>query len=817
MTGESVNCAGQANRQGFAKTIGRVGALAVFLGVGTALAAPGVAWADDDSTSSPAAAGSQSSSPGSASGLGGRGPGAPKTDSGPAAASEALGPSPTSSNVPKPEVNSAVQSTVKSARDRLTSRSAAPNSDGPGVDGAGRGINEEIAADDKGSDLDVKTRPSSAPRAVSRVSASTVEVTPEFSEEAVAPTPAPITTVATPETLAHRFVEAMPEVARDSAVEPAPTPPVASLARVDTRPMTALFAPRAGVDTTIPATSPVAWTMLAYSRRQLGGEADTEFISAVGPPGTPQQLAAEQVVPVAGPDALVADRPRLLRSFVTGFLKLATDIGVGLERTAAGLEDSPLEDMVDRIEQRYGYLPALVVRTAFDGLIAVLGPILLADVDPLEPVSGSVDVNNAVAESATFEINSDQYLIDIGSPQNVGNGELARVIAGAIDGDSDDSDIHQILAELYTGKSRTLTNRRAGINGVTLVEITPTSYTLALDNNGVIDTLTLTGPVVEDAVAPYLDEPLPAPPARSRRQELREEVGRLLGDLRERPLATIVEQVRFTLSDTLNFAFSVPVLKALFEAIAPGLNVADTDPLTEEPVIDVANGVSETASLAIPTGEFVFEIGSPFSVGTQGGSSFLSHLLGLPISELSGILRNEVDADDNDNDAQQLLEEILSGRSGAVLDFETEPGIDGVELVGLTPVSFTLAFEDGEAATDRLTLEGPGAEAILAEFDARDGADLADGHNNLSLIEVGTDTLELGDQAENPIYDVVGAEFAGDDDLENLIGAAKDPSYPVVTLISEGPGSVSVRIDNAATGEFDLLVFYDPTDATTLL
>lgn len=565
--------------------------------------------------------------------------------------------------------------------------------------------------------------------------------------------------------------------------------------------------------------------------------------------GIPEQLTAEQIAHVGGaaagnPAALdnVVDKfaiaseclqqihqqvADLRDSLSTGLRKLTTDLGVGVERTAAGLEDSPLEDMVDRIKRNWGYLPALFVDKAFDGLIAVLGPGLLADVDPLNPVSGSIDVNNAIAESATFEVNSDQYIVDIGSPQNVGNGELARIILGAIDGDSDDSDVYQVLAELYTGSTgggELDSETEPGIVGVSLVEITPTSYTLALNNNGVIDTLTLTGSVVEDAVAPYLDGP--APPTASgnatfvvgsgRRAELREEFLRLISDFRERPLATIVKQVQFVLSDTLNFAFSVPPLRALFEAIAPGRTVADADPLTEEPVIDVANGISETASLAIPTGQFVFEIGDTFAVGTKGGFSFLASVLNLPIGELSGILRAEVDADADDNDAQQLLEEILNGRSGAKLDFETEPGIDGVALVGVTPANFTLAFEHGEA-TDRLTLEGPGAEAILAEFDARDGADLADGENNLSLIDVGSDVLTLGDAAANPIFDLVGEQFTGDADLAALIAAATGGTNAAVTLISQDPGSIAVRIDNAATGEFDLLVFYDPADATVLL
>lgn len=803
MNGELVNRAGWAKRQGFAKIVGRVGALAVFLGVGTVFAMPGVAFADDDATPSPSAEERSVSSP-------------PHPGSQPGVRARVH----SATSPVKSELRSAVTSALKSAAATSQLRSAEPTNEGQGGDGAEPDSGEVItggvpADDDAGNGRGARPQALGGHRAssppLSKFSASTVKVAREVAGKTSPNAPMTIDPETTPQTVAPGAEALRPAGA--PVVERVSARPVVSPARVVTKSMTALFAPLAGGDPIVPATSPAAWSLLAYTRRELGSEAGGALTNVARPLGISKQLTD---------DALAADRPRPLRSFVTGFVKLATDIGVGLERTAAGLDDSPLEDMVNHIEQRYGYLPALIVEKAFDGLIAALGPILLVDVDPLEPVSGSIDVNNAVAESATFEVNSDQYLIDVGSPQNVGNGEFARVIAGAIDGDSDDSDVYQILAELYTGKSGTLTNRQAGIDGVTLVEITPTSYTLALDNNGVIDTLTLTGPVVEDVVAPYLGEPAPAPENEApglggRLAALRDEVGGLLGDLVEHPLATITQQVQFTLSDTLNFAFSVPVLATLFEAIAPGLNVADADPLTEEPVIDVANGISETATLAIPTGEFVFEIGDPFAVGTQGGLSFLSHLVGLPISELSGILRNEVDADDNDNDAQQLLEEILTGRSGAILDFENVPGIDGVELVGLTPTSLTLAFQDGEAATDRLTLEGPGAEAILADFDARDGANLADGQNNISLIEIDSDTLELGDEDNNPIYDLVGNEFGGDDDLDALIAAAKDPAREDVKLISEDQGSISIRIDNPTTGEFDLLVFSDPNGTTGLI
>ena len=63
----------------------------------------------------------------------------------------------------------------------------------------------------------------------------------------------------------------------------------------------------------------------------------------------------------------------------------------------------------------------------------------------------------------------------------------------------------------------------------------------------------------------------------------------------------------------------------------------------------------------------------------------------------------------------------------------------------------------------------------------------------------------------------MGDEFAGDADLAALIAAATGGTSGAVSLISADPGSISVRIHNATTGESDLVVFFDPTDSTELL
>jgi hypothetical protein len=236
--------------------------------------------------------------------------------------------------------------------------------------------------------------------------------------------------------------------------------------------------------------------------------------------------------------------------------------------------------------------------------------------------------------------------------------------------------------------------------------------------------------------------------------------------------------------------------------------VAPVEPLIPQPPIDVGNGIAETTSVALPDGHFILRIGDTFAVGESGGFSAVSDLVDLPVSELSSIVRSEIDADADDNDAQQMLAEIVTGVSGANFESELEPGIDGVELVGLTPDSFTFLFEDG-AVEDRLTLTGPGAKAILDGFDTQ--ANVANGINSISLVDLATETAvlvdpELAGILANGVVDAGSAPIllqALTDDDDGRIGG--------LTLVSVDEASFSVRADNALTGELDYLVFIEPS------
>ncbi len=182
-------------------------------------------------------------------------------------------------------------------------------------------------------------------------------------------------------------------------------------------------------------------------------------------------------------------------------LDFTTRIGVGVERTAGGYDDTPLQDLVGMVDQWFGPPAADAVDWAFGSLIDTLGPDLLADV-PITMLPPLFDVNNGRSDFYAADIPNGPYILDIGSPENVGDGELARIILGFVDGDGDDSDVQQILAELTTGESGAELDFEfvPGINGVWLSELSMSHYTIGIQDGGATDTLLFRGPGTESAI-----------------------------------------------------------------------------------------------------------------------------------------------------------------------------------------------------------------------------------------------------------------------------------------------------------------------------
>jgi hypothetical protein len=211
--------------------------------------------------------------------------------------------------------------------------------------------------------------------------------------------------------------------------------------------------------------------------------------------------------------------------------------------------------------------------------------------------------------------------------------------------------------------------------------------------------------------------------------------------------------------------------------------VEDGFELFPEPVMNVNDGVAETAQVHLEDEPYLFSLGLLDLSGKFG-----------PRSELfSRALNLNFDRDADDDDAYQLLKEIIDGDGGAFVDLEREPGVEGVELLALTADAYTVSFDNDEVV-DVLTVEGPDVEGVLGDLNAP--ANPADGANHLSLVNTLPQSM-----------------------LEAVLKAALDRSDNRATLLGVENDNFAARVDNATTGEFDLFVFFggaaeDAIDAT---
>jgi hypothetical protein len=222
--------------------------------------------------------------------------------------------------------------------------------------------------------------------------------------------------------------------------------------------------------------------------------------------------------------------------------------------------------------------------------------------------------------------------------------------------------------------------------------------------------------------------------------------------------------------------------------------VADGFSLFPEPVLNVNDTMPESASVFIPDDVYLFSLG----LWDLGGP------FGQPSEFFGQAVNLNFDRDADDDDAEQVLKEMIDGDGGAVFDFEREPGIDGVTLLSITPNSYTLSFENGDAL-DVLTLEGPGIEAVIRKLDSP--ADVGDGFNNLSLVDLSKETVEVGSGAATPLGGIADAQIDTEGELVALLDAALNSRDERVSLLSVEPDSFAVRVNNPAMGAFDLLIF----------
>jgi hypothetical protein len=160
-------------------------------------------------------------------------------------------------------------------------------------------------------------------------------------------------------------------------------------------------------------------------------------------------------------------------------------------------------------------------------------------------------------------------------------------------------------------------------------------------------------------------------------------------------------------SDAADFITQVvdDVIQGLGERLLPAIDKSLND--LQSINIDLSDGQEQRISAYIPDMPYILLVGDPRDVG--GG-------------DLSDIIRTAIDGDADDSDVEQLFLEILSGVSGANLEKDFQPGINGVELVDLTSTSYSLSFEDSGnthgATRDLIEFRGPGVEAFLTDVNA---------------------------------------------------------------------------------------------------
>jgi len=218
--------------------------------------------------------------------------------------------------------------------------------------------------------------------------------------------------------------------------------------------------------------------------------------------------------------------------------------------------------------------------------------------------------------------------------------------------------------------------------------------------------------------------------------------------------------------------------------VAPGL------PLFPEPVVNINDDVAEATTVDVPDAPYLFSFGLLAVGGTFG-----------PTSELfGGALNLNFDRDADDDDALQLLKEIVDGRGGAAFDEETQPGVEDVALVSITGGSYTLAFDNG-VVTDVVTFVGAGIENAVDALATR--TVFGDGQNTLGrLFE---DVVSAGG-TRNPIPDLVTGRLNTPAEIEALVAAAVDTGDERVELLAIERDAVSVKVLNALTDAFDIVL-----------
>lgn len=275
---------------GIESYIGRVGALAVALGVGAAIGtSPGLSWAQADSSSeSDAAGGSTSNAPTTPPDREGTGPGDPASPDGPATDAE--------NGADTQDADLDVEESDDDAPDDSATSEPDTGQEDDAVTDDQDGARQAAQAGSDNDSNEMDDQLPSASRVTEPASSSETESDPDIVTDDDIDTSVPITNES-----AHDDFTALRMVATAKSVAPqqdsAPAPK--TLISTTTRLVTTILSPflGSGPDTPTPS-APLLWTVLAFTRREVGN-----FIAALTPPAS--STATGQLMKTAAPETLM--------------------------------------------------------------------------------------------------------------------------------------------------------------------------------------------------------------------------------------------------------------------------------------------------------------------------------------------------------------------------------------------------------------------------------------------------------------------------------------------------------------------------------
>ncbi|MCV7419785.1 tandem-95 repeat protein [Mycobacterium yunnanensis] len=256
----------------FARHVGRVGALAVALGVGVAVATAtgaGLAAADEGATDSPAGSTGASGASSSTASASASAATSATTDSPPAGSSTSTSPTETATTAGSGAASTPHGDTGSTVPEMVVSASGGANTSvgqRPVTSSSASADSTSVASSGTAPKHDRPTTPAASPGASSAVAASVTTTTPlrEASTRAVAPDTVDAGThaVETPQS----SVTPVADVPTSELVAPVPSPSTTAL--------TVVPAPPDTPGPSVPVQSPLAWTLLAWTRREAQRSVD---------------------------------------------------------------------------------------------------------------------------------------------------------------------------------------------------------------------------------------------------------------------------------------------------------------------------------------------------------------------------------------------------------------------------------------------------------------------------------------------------------------------------------------------------------------